>query len=95
MVNNKNHDGLEVGGQTPFGAANLNRLRWRCRRGMLELDMVLACFLDERVAQLTEPQLREFERLLDLEDQELWLLIRDRAAAASVVVQWLREGFVS
>ncbi|MDA3877545.1 MAG: succinate dehydrogenase assembly factor 2 [Halothiobacillus sp.] len=95
MVNNKNHDGFEVGGQAFFGAANLNRLRWRCRRGMLELDMVLACFLDERFAQLTEPQLREFERLLDLEDQELWLLIRDRASAASVVVQWLREGSVS
>ena len=29
-------------------ATELNRLRWRCRRGMLENDLILARFLDAR-----------------------------------------------
>ncbi|MFN3398630.1 MAG: succinate dehydrogenase assembly factor 2 [Sulfurimicrobium sp.] len=79
-------------------ASCLNRLRWRCRRGMLELDLVLARFLEENYAGLTARQRREFESLLALEDHELWQLVRGEAATSSVVAQMLRmvgvrEGF--
>ena len=72
------------------GASRLNRLRWHCRRGMLELDLVLARFLEENYAGLTAQQRQEFENLLQLEDHELWQRIRGGAATASVVERLLR-----
>lgn len=66
------------------------RLRWRCRRGMLELDLVLGRFLQHYCAKLTAQQLAEFDVLLDLPDQELWLLVREPHGSASEVVAWLR-----
>jgi antitoxin CptB len=76
---------------SPVTSPDLNRLRWHCRRGMLELDMVLARFLDEQYARLDAQQQQEFESLLALEDQVLWQRIRGEMAAASVVEQMLRD----
>ena len=46
----------------------IDRLRWQCRRGMLELDVLLGAFLDQTYAFL-EPRLqRQFIRLLELPD---------------------------
>jgi len=88
-VDDKNADLAQI------GRADINRIRWHCRRGMLELDMVLARFLDTHGTQLSAPQWQEFERLLDLADQELWQRIRDQTAPASAVEQWLHDGFSS
>ena len=52
--------------------------RWRCRRGMLELDIVLQRFIDNDYKKLSTQQLQQFERLLDLPDQDLWSLITGR-----------------
>ncbi len=49
----------------------LDRLRWRCRRGMLELDLLLQGFLDRDYAQLDVAQKEVFIRLLELPDQTL------------------------
>ena len=51
--------------------AELSRLRWRCRRGMLELDLMLQPFLEGPFQSLTEPQRQAFFQLLDFQDQEL------------------------
>jgi antitoxin CptB len=51
------------------------RMRWRCRRGMLELDIVLQRFIDKHYAQLDECQLEQFEILLSLPDHDLWAMI--------------------
>ena len=51
------------------------RARWRCRRGMLELDIVLQRFMDQNYRQLDEAGLLQFERLLALPDNDLWDLI--------------------
>ncbi len=53
----------------------LERARWRCRRGMLELDIVLLRFMNKHYAQLNEVELQQFEELLSLSDNELWDLI--------------------
>jgi antitoxin CptB len=53
----------------------LERARWRCRRGLLELDIVLQRFMDEHYARLDETELRQFEMLLDLSDNDLWEMI--------------------
>lgn len=53
----------------------LERVRWRCRRGLLELDLVLQRFVDEYYAKLGDAERRQFETLLDLSDNELWDMI--------------------
>lgn len=69
---------------------DINRIRWHCRRGMLELDMVLARFLEEHADRLTAPQWQEFERLVGLEDQALWQRITATSAMDSDVERLLR-----
>lgn len=55
---------------------NLPKLRWACRRGMLELDVLLGNFLNEAYANLTNAQKIAFVELLRHNDPELfnWLL---------------------
>lgn len=53
----------------------LERTRWRCRRGLLELDVVLQRFIDKHYEKLDEEALRQFEALLDLADNDLWDMI--------------------
>jgi antitoxin CptB len=50
---------------------NLAKLRWRCRRGMRELDAVLQSFVDTSADGLTTDELACFESILDLPDPEL------------------------
>lgn len=43
-----------------------------CRRGLLEVELLLSAFARKDLDQLTAPQLEEFERLLEMEDLDLW-----------------------
>ena len=52
--------------------AEVRRLRWRCRRGMRELDRLLERYLDRRWPAASEPERGVFLRLLDCEDDRLW-----------------------
>ena len=57
------------------GMKELERVRWRCRRGLLELDIILQRFVDAYYAKLDETEIRQFETLLDLSDNDLWDMI--------------------
>jgi antitoxin CptB len=48
------------------------KLRWKCRRGLLELDLVLARYLDRH------PGDAELSALLDLPDNDLWDIVIGR-----------------
>ena len=52
-------------------APSVSELRWRCRRGMLELDIMLNAYLDVRGGKMSGEELRVFERLLEYPDQVL------------------------
>lgn len=54
----------------------LQRIRWQCRRGMLELDVLLQKFFDQHYQQLSPIDQINFEKLLTSADQDLyrWLL---------------------
>ena len=74
---------------------DLGRIRWRCRRGLLELDLVLEAFLERRFDQLDAEQRRLFNELLDRPDNDLLDLALGRCEPAPryrVVVQMLRVG---
>ena len=51
---------------------NKAKLRWACRRGMLELDVLFLPFVDEAYDQLSESQKITFERLLEGDDPDLF-----------------------
>ncbi len=55
------------------------RLRWQCRRGMRELDLVLQSFLSSSFSSLSADDQVRFELLLELPDPDLcaYLLMRD------------------
>ncbi len=56
-----------------------SRLLWRCRRGMLELDLILEPFVKQHFQQLSEDEIAIFERMLAEPDPELfaWLMNYD------------------
>lgn len=69
----------------------LCRLRWRARRGLLELDIVLGRFIDMHYAQLAEAEKRAFDALLDMPDNPLWDMIAGKQDATQGEEQALLE----
>jgi succinate dehydrogenase flavin-adding protein (antitoxin of CptAB toxin-antitoxin module) len=53
----------------------LERIRWHCRRGMLELDLVLNAFVQRHLATLTPRELDTFRGILERPDPELLDLV--------------------
>ncbi len=56
--------------------------RWQCRRGMLELDLLLNNFVDESVYGLSEHEKKSFEQLLSYPDQTLLDLLLGNAVSS-------------
>ncbi len=52
------------------------RLQWKCRRGLLELDLVFQAFVEKH---LEERDAAEFNELLELEDNDLWDIVSGRS----------------
>ena len=54
---------------------NRGRVRWQCRRALLELDLVFTRFLERHFDRLTDGQLADLDDLLLVEDHDLWAMI--------------------
>ena len=68
------------------------RLKWRCRRGMRELDAVLTAFVEAEGDRLVDADITCFEAILELPDPTLhaYLLARsapDDPATAALIVR--------
>jgi antitoxin CptB len=61
-----------------LSAAALGKLRWRCRRGLLENDLLIERFFNRYEAGLTEAQAAGLEALMDLSDPDLLDLLLAR-----------------
>ncbi|MCF2856280.1 succinate dehydrogenase assembly factor 2 [Pseudoalteromonas sp. SMS1] len=48
------------------------RIKWACRRGMLELDVLLEPFVEDAYDQLSDEDKMVFQRLLEVEDPDLF-----------------------
>jgi antitoxin CptB len=57
-------------------ALTLNRLKWTCRRGLLELDLILQDFMEKH---LREKDANTLNELLELEDNDLWDIVSGRS----------------
>lgn len=53
----------------------LDRIRWRCRRGTLEMDLLLTRFVEHEYSSLSEAEKEHFLTLLDYPDTELTSLL--------------------
>jgi len=75
--------------------SELNKLRWRCRRGTLELDIILSRYLDMRYSNADSDEQAAFLKLLECEDTELMrYLMAERepiTAALSAVIAVIRH----
>ena len=65
--------------QTVLDARALSRLRWRCRRGLLENDLFVERFFARHEADLTARQALGLEALMDLADNDLLDLLLARS----------------
>ncbi|MGH8078741.1 MAG: succinate dehydrogenase assembly factor 2 [Lysobacter sp.] len=69
----------------------LKRLRWRCRRGMRELDQLLSRYLDREWRLASEVERGVFLRLLETEDDKLWHWFMAHETATDVEIAQLVE----
>ena len=63
-----------------------SQLRWRCRRGMLELDLLLSNFVEIEYNQLNRNETALFSSLLDYPDQALLDLLLDKTTSDDVMI---------
>ena len=63
--------------------------RWQCRRGMLELDLLLNNFVDKKAADLTQQQRESFELLLSYPDQTLLDLLLGNSVSSDPLISGL------
>ncbi|MFK7816334.1 MAG: succinate dehydrogenase assembly factor 2 [Gammaproteobacteria bacterium] len=57
---------------------NLQKLAWRCRRGTKELDVLMQRFLNSYYQTASKDLQQAFERMLEMQDPELYDLIVGR-----------------
>ena len=71
------------------------KLRWRCRRGMLELDILFNNFINKRYTQLTIEQKDVLDQVLEYPDQLLYDLLLGHMQSSdnsvSELVQAIRQ----
>ena len=65
----------------------LSKLRWRCRRGLLENDLFVEEFFKHHVATLTDRQARGLQVLMDLSDNDLLDLLLRRTEPHGELLQ--------
>ncbi len=73
----------------------LSKLRWRCRRGFLENDLILTRLLDKRGANFSTEEHEQLLSLIALDDNDLWEIIAGRTenfpTGADAMVATLRQ----
>lgn len=64
-----------------LGAEDKARIKWACRRGMLELDVIIMPFFEECFDMLSEDEKQDFVALLECDDPDLftWLMGHGRS----------------
>jgi antitoxin CptB len=76
-------------------ASKIAKLKWQCRRGMLELDLALQGFVEKRLNSLTEKELTSLEILLNTADPILYEWLMGRSSPEdkelSSLVEYIRS----
>ena len=76
----------------PLSERSLSKLRWRCRRGLLENDLFIERFFARHESRLTVGQARGMYVLMDLSDNDLMdLLLRRTELQPEIGTEEVRE----
>ena len=77
---------------TPIDARSLSKLKWRCRRGLLENYLLIERFFDRHASALTVRQAQALGELMDLADNDLLdLLLRRKEPEGALDGQDVKE----
>jgi antitoxin CptB len=68
-------------------AAALSKLRWRCRRGLLENDLFIERFFNRHAPDMTVGQARSMYALMELADNDLLDVFLGRPHTQAVAQQ--------
>jgi antitoxin CptB len=71
----------------PLPAAALSKLRWRCRRGLLENDLFIERFFNRHAPDMTVGQARSMYALMELADNDLLDVFLGRPHSQAVAQQ--------
>ena len=74
---------------------NRQRLRWLCRRGMKELDVVLSNYLENQFDSASEYEQRAFCDLLEMQDPVIYSLLLGRETCDDSAIQELIQTIAS
>jgi len=66
--------------------SEVSRLRWLCRRGMKELDIVMTNYLESHYAEATEVEKNGFKVLLEMPDPDLYSLLLGRRTSPNQTI---------
>jgi len=76
----------------PLSERSLSKLRWRCRRGLLENDLFIERFFSRHESRMTVGQARGMYVLMDLSDNDLMdLLLRRKELQPEIGTDEVRE----
>lgn len=83
---------VEQDRDAPLSERSLSKLRWRCRRGLLENDLFIERFFDKHASCMTVGQARGMYTLMDLSDNDLMdLLLRRKELQPEISTEEVRE----
>ena len=74
--------------------SEVQKLLWRSRRGMLELDILFRTYLQHHGEQFDEQQIADFESLLELQDQTLFDAYSGKSELHNPVLQQLMQSMM-
>lgn len=78
MTNNTSSDASTINDNDIIDERALSKLRWRCRRGLLENDILIERFFDRYDTSITVAQAQGLSDLMDLSDNDLLDLLLSR-----------------
>lgn len=64
-----------------------SRLRWLCRRGMKELDVVMTGYLESHYELASEAEKKAFTDLLEMHDPDLYALLMGRQSSSNPTIE--------
>ncbi|MEA3108391.1 MAG: antitoxin CptB [Gammaproteobacteria bacterium] len=67
-------------------SSEFGKLRWRCRRGMRELDVLLTRYVDEEYRTAAPEQQEAFRRLLEMQDPVMYAYFLGRERPPDAVL---------
>ncbi len=80
--------------QTTEQINHYKKLKWRCRRGMKELDILLSCYISNHYKNANNEEQQHFENLLNKQDPELFSLFTGQESLQETEMQLLVDKII-